>query len=128
METQVVYNSDLHFEHRLWKNELLFWRDEIKSFQNRLDELITRWTKKEVIKELSQFQNKFIIHNNKINEFLDEIDAHELNIAKHYEIHQNVIDVPDLKSHNEFRLKIEKERGIYGQLKKEFFKFLSKYM
>jgi len=128
METQVVYNSDLHFEHRLWKNELLFWKDEIKSFQNRLDELITRWTDKEVLKELSQFQNKFIIHNNKIEEFLDKIDAHELNIAKHYEIHQNVIDLPDLKSHNEFRLKMESERGIYGQLKKEFFKFLSRYM
>jgi len=105
METQVVYNSDLHFEHRLWKNELLFWKDEIKSFQN-----------------------KFIIHNNKIEEFLDKIDAHELNIAKHYEIHQNVIDLPDLKSHNEFRLKMESERGIYDQLKKEFFKFLSRYM
>ena len=75
METQVVYNSDLHFEHRLWKNELLFWKDEIKSFQNRLDELITRWTDKEVLKELSQFQNKFIIHNNKIEEFLDKIDS-----------------------------------------------------
>jgi len=128
MVSQVIYNSDLHFEHTLWKNELLFWKDEIKSFQNRLDELVVRWTDKSVLKELSTFQNSFIIHRNKINDFMDEIDAHEMNIAKHYEIHQNVIDIPDLKSHNKMRKKMETERAIYNELKKEFFKFLSKYM
>jgi len=128
METQVIYNSDLHFEHTLWKNELLFWNDEIKSFQNRIDELVDRWTDKKVLKQLNEFQHSFNVHENNIHKYLDEIDAHELNIAKHYEIHQNVIDIPDLKKHNEFRDIMETERGIFGELKKEFFIFLSKYM
>ena len=128
METQVIYNSDLHFEHNLWKNELLFWKDEIRSFQNRLDELVERWTDKKVLNKLSEFQNSFTIHKDNIYKYLDEIEGHELNIAKHYEIHQNVIDIPDLKRHNEFRELMETERGIFNELKKEFFKFLSIYM
>lgn len=128
METKTIYNSDLHFEHVHWKNELLFWKDEIKSFQNRLDELVTRWTDKTVLKQLSEFQNSFTIHDAKIDEYIDEIDGHELNIAEHYEIHQNVIDIPDLKRHNEFRKIMDTENAIYHKLRKDFFTFLSKYM
>lgn len=128
METEVIYNSDLHFEHTLWKNELLFWKDEIRSFQNRLDELVAKWTDKKVLKRLNEFQNSFITHEKNFHKYLNEIDGHELNIAKHYEIHQNVIDIPDLKKHNEFRNIMETERGIFSELKKEFFKFISKYM
>ena len=90
--------------------------------------MVNKWTDKNVLKELSAFQNSFIIHRNNIDHCMEEIDAHELNIAKHYEIEQNVIDIPDLKKHNEFRERMETERGIFNELKKEFFKFLSKYM
>jgi hypothetical protein len=128
METQVIYNSDLHFEHTLWKNELLFWKDEIKSFQNRLKELSNRWTDKKVLKKLSEFQHSFAIHKKHIDDYLDEINGHELNIAEHYQIHVNAIDIPDLKKHNEFRSIMETERGIFNELKKEFFKFLAEYM
>ena len=128
MKTELIFNSDLHFEHVHWNRELLFWKDEIKSFQNRLDELVNKWTDKNVLKELNAFQNSFIIHRNNIDHCMEEIDAHELNIAKHYEIGKNVIDIPDLKKHNEFRERMETERGIFHELKKEFFQFLSKYM
>lgn len=128
MKTEVIFNSDLHFEHMHWKRELLFWKDEIKSFQNRLDELGDKWTDKSVLKELSAFQNSFINHRNNIDHCMEEIDAHELNIAKHYEIEKNVIDIPDLQKHNEYRERIETERSIFNELKKEFFQFLSKYM
>ena len=29
---EVLYNEDLHFEHRQWQSELAFWEDELKSF------------------------------------------------------------------------------------------------
>ena len=43
METKVIYNSDLHFEHERWRSELRFWKDELRSFRNRLEELVLRW-------------------------------------------------------------------------------------
>jgi len=128
METNVIYNSDLHFEHSQWQNEILFWRDEIETFQNRLDELKDRWTDKKVLVQLDEFGKSFIAHKKHFEEYLEEINGHELNIAKHYEIHQNVIDIPDLKRHDEFREIMATERSIYSELKKEFFKFISKYM
>ena len=27
MEKEVIFNSDLHFEHEQWSKELLFWED-----------------------------------------------------------------------------------------------------
>ena len=81
METTVIYNSDLHFEHERWKSELLFSKDEMRSFKNRLEELVTRWTDRDVLMQLEHFQNEFILHEGRINEFLEGIEAHEHQIA-----------------------------------------------
>lgn len=128
MEKQVIDNSDLHFEHIQWKRELLFWEDEIKSFQNRLDEIVNRWTNDDVLVELGQFQNNFMIHKNKILEFKEAIDAHENDIAHHLSMNEDAIDRVHYKYHVAFRDKMETQRNIYNDLKKRFFTFLSKYM
>ncbi len=128
METKPIYNEDIHFEHQQWEKELEFWEDELRSFQNRLDELVNRWTDKTVLAELDQFQNKFLIHNRKIDDLKEEIHAHELNIAEHLKANENVLDRVHYKHHLNFRDKMENQRDIYTDLKKQFFKFLSKYM
>jgi hypothetical protein len=38
------------------------------------------------------------------------------------------MDVAMVKTHLEYREKMETQRQIYADLKKEFFRFLSKYM
>ncbi len=128
METKAMYNSDLHFEHQQWEKELEFWEDELRSFQNRLDELVNRWTDEKVLAELSEFQNQFFIHKSKIEEFKEKIHEHELNISKHLEAQENVINRLHFEHHKKIREGIETERGIYHDLKKKFFRFLSKYM
>ena len=128
MKTVIIDNTDLHFEHKQWKNELLFWRDEIKIFQNRLDEIVSRWTDKKVLAELDQFQSNYSVHKEKIGELVNEIDAHEHNIAKHFEANEDALDRILYKKHSNFRDKIDTEREMYHDLKKNFFKFLSKYM
>ena len=128
MKTPVIDNTDLHFEHVQWKKELLFWKDEIKTFQNRLDEIVKRWTDKSVLAELDQFQDNYIIHKEKIGELMNEIEAHELNIASHSKANEEVMDRILFKSHTAFREKMDTQRTIYNDLKKRFFQFLSKYM
>ena len=51
--------SDLHFEHTAWNGELSFEKDELKIFQNRLEEVASRWTTKEVMFKVEQFKNNF---------------------------------------------------------------------
>ncbi len=125
---EVIYDSTLHFEHELWKSELDFWKDELKSFKNRLSELETRWTDKEVLAKLEHYQNEFTLHGGVIADMQETIEKHEANIAGHSQAGNESMDVAMVKKHLEFRHKMETQRETYATLKKEFFRFLSKYM
>jgi len=128
MEKQLVFNSDLHFEHIQWKSELSFWEDEIKTFKHRLEELSTRWTSMEVLSELEQFQNQFIRHNEVIDTLQHEINLHEKELNTLNMTDEGALDAQHTKSHFVFRGKMEKQREIYADLKKKFFHYLTKYM
>ncbi|HSQ47406.1 MAG TPA: hypothetical protein VLM44_10880 [Lutibacter sp.] len=128
MERDVIFNSDLHFEHKQWRRELLFWEDELKSLQNRLNELVLRWTDKEVLAQLEHYQNQFIIQENAIDELEDHINLHEINISEQLKKGKDVLDVQMVKKHIELRNHMDTQRNLYSELKGNFFRFLSKYM
>jgi hypothetical protein len=128
MERDVIFNSDLHFEHQQWRRELLFWEDELKSLQNRLNELVLRWTDKEVLAQLEHYQNQFIIQENAIDELEDHINLHEINISEQLKKGKDVLDVQMVKKHIELRNHMDTQRNLYSELKGNFFRFLSKYM
>ena len=128
MEKEVLYNSNMHFEHVQWKRELAFWEDELKSFNNRLSELVTRWTNKDVLAQLEHYQNEFILHGGVIEDLQESIEEHEERIAGQSITGEDAIDVKLAKQHVEFRNKMETQREIYAELKKQFFRFLEKYM
>ena len=128
METQVIYNSDLHFEHEHWRSELLFWKDEIRSFNNRLEDLVARWTDKEVLAQLEHYQNEFILHQGRIDEFLEGIEKHEHRMAGKSMAGEISMDTVLVKNHMEFREEMEVQRQMFHTLKKEFFAFLTRYM
>ncbi len=128
METQVIYNADLHFEHEHWRSELFFWKDEIRSFNNRLAELVARWTDKEVLVQLEHFQNEFILHQGRIDEFLEGIEKHEHRMAGKSLAGEISMDMAMVKNHMEFREEMEVQRQMFHSLKKEFFAFLTRYM
>jgi len=128
MKKEVLYNANMHFEHQLWKRELNFWKDELKSFNNRLSELETRWTNKDVLAQLEHYQNEFILHGGVIEDLEESIEKHEIRIAGQSKIGEDAIDTVLAKKHIKFRSQIETQRQIYSELKKEFFRFLEKYM
>jgi len=128
MERAIIFNSDLHFEHKQWRRELFFWEDEIKSLKNRLGELAIRWTDKEMLTQLERFQNQFMIQENVIDELQELINLHETNIAEHTKKGEDVLNQQLVKKHTEFRTQMDTQRILYGDLKKEFFRFLSIYM
>ena len=127
-KTEVLYNEDLHFEHKQWQSELAFWEDELESFKNRLSDLIQRWTNKEVLVQLEHYQNEFILHEGIIDKLQETIEKHETRIAGQLISGHNSLDTALTKKHLEFRNQMETQRQIYADLKKEFFHFLSKYM
>ncbi len=128
MKKEVIFNSDLHFEHKQWRRELLFWEDELKSLQKRSSELVMRWTDKEMLAQLERFQNQFIIQGNVIDELQELINLHETNIANHTKKGEDVLNQELVKKHLEFRNQMDTQRILYNDFKKEFFRFLSEYM
>ena len=128
MEKEVIFNSDLHFEHVQWRRELAFWEDELKSFKNRLNEMVCRWPDKEVLAQLEHYQNEFVLHGGVIDDLQEVIEQHETRIAGQSKTGEDALDTQLVKKHLEFRHKMETQRQIYADLKKEFFRFLSKYM
>jgi hypothetical protein len=128
MKNEIIYNVNLHFEHEIWQRELNFWEDELKSFNNRLSELVTRWTDKEVLAQLEHYQNEFILHDGIIDKLKEAIEVHETRIAGQSQTGQDALDTALVKKHLEFRNKMETQRQIYANLKREFFRFLTKYM
>jgi len=127
MENKLIYDSDLHFEHKQWERELEFWKDELKTFKNRLSELIGRYEDQKVLAKLEHYQNEFILHEGVINDLKETIEEHESNMAEHSKMGEEALDVSLVEKHVEFRKKMEAQRQIYAELKKDFFEFLTEY-
>jgi len=128
MEQELIYNADLHFEHENWQRELDFWGDELKSFHLRLEELINRWTDHKVLAEIEKFQNQFMIQEKEFYSLKDQIAMHEKNMAAHYEKNEDVLNEMFVSQHLALREVMETERSLYDNLKKDFFRFMTKYM
>ena len=128
MKKEVLENASMHFEHEQWKGELAFWKGELKFFNSKLSELVARWTNKDVLAKLEHYQNEFILHGGVIQDLQETIEKHETRIAGQSKTGKNALDVHLTKEHVAFRNKIETQRQIYSDLKKEFFRFLEKYM
>jgi len=127
-KSKAIYLTDLHFEHKQWLNESNFWRDEIKTYKNRLGEVVNRWTDKEVLAQAEHFQNQFILHNEKLDQIIHDINKHESKLSKYAIEHPVAIDHVHFDDHSDFRDRMDSQRTIYNDMKKEFFNFLRKAM
>ena len=116
--------SDFHFEHKQWIRELEFWRDELKIFQKRLEDIVQRAQGKDVLAKAEHFQNQFIRHNEVIDTFLHDIKEHEHELAQLAKEEVHTIGDRFVGGHVRHRDSIETQRKIYGELKNNFFAFL----
>lgn len=123
-----VYLSDLHFEHRQWISELHFWEEEITSFRKRLGEVVVRYTSNEIRASIEHFQNQFILHDEVIDILKKDVKTHEKMVAQEAEEKPVAIDRVKFDDHITLRDRMDTQRTIYGELKSEYYSFLSKSM
>lgn len=128
MKSELIFNTNLHFEHENWNRELSFWEDELISFQNRLEELAGRWTDRSVLAQVEKFQNQFLLEKEAIHSIKDQIGMHEANMADHYEKNEDVLNKDLVKKHLKLRDRMESERDLFLEMKSNLFRFLTKYM
>lgn len=122
MDTQ-KYITDLHQDHQEWDKKLAFYEDELKIMTNRLSEVSAKNTNTEVKIKVEQFQNRFVIQKNEIDQL-----KHSINIAKD-QVTANIKENPVAYSHRkleddkELRDKMQIFEPIFTSLKEDFTQF-----
>jgi hypothetical protein len=128
METQKikkVHADDLHFEHKLWTNQLGLYSEQLIIFQNRLDEIARQNTSKEIMMQVEQYQNKFVIQQNYIDKLLQEFRRDEQHLAKVAQANTVAFDHRLFQDHEKEREQMEIFIKLYTELKNEFYEFLA---
>lgn len=118
--------TDLHFEHVQWLNELRFWEDELKSFNNRLSETIMKDISQEAKAQIEHFHNKFILHERAIDQIKNEVKKHESVLAHISSDQDSQMSEDTVVDHAQIRDSMATERTMYTQLKSEYYTFLSR--
>jgi len=82
METkETVHIGDLHFDHKLWINELKFFEMQLDVFEERLGEVATRHTDNMIRAKIEAFQNRIIRQKEVIDEIKHKIRLREQDIS-----------------------------------------------
>lgn len=128
MSTDHIYLKDIHKDHKEWLNALQLNREEIESFENRLEEVVTKNNKTEVRSQVEHFQNQFIRHREVLDQLVHDINKHEHELARYAEENPVAIDHKYFPDHPELRESVQSQAKIFGQLSDELNSFLAKWM
>lgn len=128
METPILYKSHMQFEHQQWKREIAFWTEELKPFNNRLSELNTHWENKKGLFQIAYYKNKFVLQGVATEDLLETIEQRESQVPLQSEVGTIISDTQLSKGHIEFRNRMNTQRELYAELKRNFFKFFDKYV
>ncbi|MCB9184482.1 MAG: hypothetical protein H6591_11245 [Flavobacteriales bacterium] len=122
------YIADLHFDHMEWINALKFYKDDIAILEHRLEDIVRRNNKQEVMAELEHFQNQFIREREVIDELRHDIKQHENMLEKESKDHPVAIEHRYFTDHTELRDRFQTFEKLYRELKSEFHQWLVQRM
>ena len=119
---------DVHQEHAEWISKLNFYKDDIKIFNTRLEEIVSKNNGVEVLEEVERFQNQFIIQRNNIDEIAHIITLDEVELQNEVKANPVAVDhrkVGDQSEHRDLVATFEKN---FTELRAEYNKFSAKWM
>lgn len=109
-------------ENSLWRNELIFFKDEIKVLRQHLLEVAGKTHHPDAAVGTEHFQNQFVRQEEVLHELKNDVKMHERRLSE-----ASLAD-GEMEGHDSLRDRIETFRKIYGDLKNEFMEFLGKWM
>ena len=80
MLSKVMYLSDLQFNIDTWKRELRFHYTEMDTFQEKLEEVVSRIDDPIALKKLEMFQNRITIEKDAISKLMHRCKNKALSI------------------------------------------------
>ena len=123
-----VYLKDLHFEHKLWLDELSFSKDQLAVFTSRLVEVEEKNTAADFRAFAESFQNRLIRQKEVIDELSHDINEHETSLVDYAEEFPIAIDRVHFDDHDKLREQMIRFTALYAEFKAEFMRFLAKWL
>ncbi|MEL7122390.1 MAG: hypothetical protein AAFO07_23295 [Bacteroidota bacterium] len=112
-----------HLDHQVWNNQLNFYADELKIFENYLSKLVGKLSNRDLLAEVEHFQNQFIRQKEVLDQLKHDIKVNEQRLSR--EIQNGFrMSEEDQKVHEKLREQVLIFDRIYKELKVEFQQFL----
>ncbi len=127
-KTPKVHAQDLHFDHKLWLNQLDFYKQELEIFQKRLDEVAVRNNSEEFRRGVSHLQNQILIQNEQADMHIHDFKSAEQKLEKIILENPVAVDHRLFDDHTYERTRMETFVKIYTDFKDELYQFLAKWM
>lgn len=118
----------LHKEHYEWINKLAFYKDDLKVFEHRLEEIVTANNSHEVMSLVEHFQNQIIIQRNEVDEFRHAIKEHENELEAAINHNPTATNRQRLSDDPVLRTRMERFEVIFQEFRMELYRFLAKYL
>ncbi|MBL7703606.1 MAG: hypothetical protein JNM14_15250 [Ferruginibacter sp.] len=117
---QILHTEQLHHENKAWVRLLEFFKQENYFMKNRLSEVLDHAVDKDFLALAEQFQNKFILKD----EYIDEL-RHDIN--KQDQLLNDLegrVDNKMAKMHSKLKDQMEYFEKDFNKLKDEFNKYI----
>ena len=110
-----------HHENKTWSRLLDFFKQENAFLKNRLSEVVDHKINKELLSLAEQFQNKFILKDEYIDELRHDINIQEQNLEDNRKI---LVDSKLIKRQEKLRNEMEYFEKDFTKLKNDFNRYL----
>jgi hypothetical protein len=129
MTTETISSTlNITSEKSSWLRGIEFYEDEIKIMRNRLNEISSNNTARDVKKKVEQFQNQFEVHEEQLSKLRHAVKSHSMHIANDYENHHGQLERKTMIEHDSMRDDYVNTEKLFNEMRHEFNRFLSKYL
>jgi hypothetical protein len=127
--TPTISIRSLHLEYQLWTRELVFYKEEIKIFEDHLEAILQRNNKNGVPAQVEHFQNQFILQKEVIDYLKHDLIVSEIQLADFAQgLSDEGIDSIKMDNHGKLRERVATFRKIFKEIKGEFRRFEMQWM
>ncbi|MCA0365609.1 MAG: hypothetical protein LCH67_16325 [Bacteroidetes bacterium] len=123
-----AYIFELHDEHTQWLNDLKFYKDQLKKFEERLAHISAKNPDKEVKIQVEKFQNRFLIQRNEIDYFRHDIKQQENELELEEQTAPIVSVERTLEEEEALKERRETFVSLFEEMKKEFNVFVEEHL
>jgi len=107
---------------------LEFYKQELGILQERLEEIASKNTAKEITQQIEHFQNQFLIHQNYFDELKHLIHVNDENIEAQVLKNGVFINENTAVEHENIQKQYFNEEKMFNDLRHDFNRFAAKWM